>query len=63
MSCRWRSVVADVVVLVAGGSDDPDSGSSTALDVIKLLIGVVFLVMALGQWRRLLGQGIAGLSN
>ena len=44
-------IVSVIVLLVAGGSDDPDSGSSTAVDVIKLLLGVLFLVMALMQWR------------
>jgi threonine/homoserine/homoserine lactone efflux protein len=45
-------VVSVVVVLLASGSDDPDSGTSTAVDVIKLLFGVLFLVMAVGQWRK-----------
>ena len=44
-------IVSVIVLLVAGGSDDPDSGSSTAVDVIKLLIGVLFLVLALKQWQ------------
>jgi hypothetical protein len=35
-------VVSIVVLLVASDSDDADSGSSTAVDVIKLLIGVLF---------------------
>jgi threonine/homoserine/homoserine lactone efflux protein len=46
------SVVSVIVVLVASGSDEPDSGSSTTVDVIKLVIGVLFLLMALGQWRK-----------
>ena len=29
-------IVSVIVLLVAGDSDDPDSGSSTAVDVIKL---------------------------
>ncbi|HTH06708.1 MAG TPA: GAP family protein [Ilumatobacteraceae bacterium] len=45
-------VVSVVVVLVAGGADDPDSGTSTTVDVVKLLIGLLFLVMAFGQWRK-----------
>ena len=44
-------VVSIVVVLLASGADDPDSGSSTTVDVIKLLFGGVFLVMARQQWR------------
>ena len=44
-------IVSVIVLLVAGDSDDPDSGSSTAVDVIKLLIGVLFLLLALKQWQ------------
>ena len=44
-------IVSVIVLLVAGGSDDPDSGSSTAVDVIKLLLGLLFLVMAFKQWQ------------
>ena len=45
-------VVSVIVVLVASGSDDPDSGSSTAVDWIELLFGLAFLVLAFGQWRK-----------
>jgi threonine/homoserine/homoserine lactone efflux protein len=45
-------VVSVVVVLAASGSDDPDSGPSTTVNAIKLLFGLLFLVMALGQWRK-----------
>ena len=51
-------VVSVVVVLVAGGADDSDSGASTAVSVIKLLIGVLFLVMAAGQWRKRPAPGV-----
>lgn len=44
-------VVSVVVLLVASGADDPDSGASTSVDVIKLLLGVLFLFLALKQWR------------
>jgi threonine/homoserine/homoserine lactone efflux protein len=44
-------VVGVVVLLVAGDADDPDSGSSTAVDVIKLLLGGLFLGIAAKQWR------------
>ena len=44
-------IVSIVVVLLAGGADDPDSGPSTTVDVVKLLFGAVFLVMARQQWR------------
>lgn len=46
------AVVAVVIVLAAGGADDPDSGTSTAVDIVTLLLGVLFLVMALRQWRK-----------
>lgn len=46
------AIVSVIVVLVAGGSDDPDSGSSTAVNWIKVAIGALFLVMAFGQWRK-----------
>jgi threonine/homoserine/homoserine lactone efflux protein len=45
-------IVSVVVVLVASGSDDPDSGSSTAVDWVKVVIGALFLLMAFGQWRK-----------
>jgi threonine/homoserine/homoserine lactone efflux protein len=45
-------VVSVIVVLVASGADDTDSGASTAVDWVKVVIGVLFLVMAAGQWRK-----------
>ena len=44
-------VVSTVIVLLAGDSDDSDSGSSTAVDVIKLLFGALFLLLAIKQWK------------
>lgn len=44
-------VVSVVVVLLASGADDPDSGSSTAVNWLKVLIGVAFFAMAAAQWR------------
>ena len=44
-------VVSVIVVLAASGADDADSGPSTAVDVIKLVFGVLFLLLALKQWR------------
>lgn len=44
-------VVAVVVLLLAGGADDADSGTSTAVDWVKLGIGVLFLAWAAQQWR------------
>jgi threonine/homoserine/homoserine lactone efflux protein len=45
-------IVSVVVVLLASGSDEPDSGSSTVVDWIKVVIGALFLLMAFGQWRK-----------
>jgi threonine/homoserine/homoserine lactone efflux protein len=45
-------IVSVVVVLLASGSDDADSGASTTVNVIKLVVGALFLVMALAQWRK-----------
>jgi len=46
------AVVSVVVVLLASGADDPDSGSSTAANWLKVLIGVLFFVLAAAQWRK-----------
>ena len=45
-------IVSTIVVLVASGADDSDSGTSRTVDVIKILIGALFLVMAYRQWRK-----------
>jgi threonine/homoserine/homoserine lactone efflux protein len=44
-------VVSVIVVLLASGADDADSGTSTVVDVIKLVFGALFLLLALKQWR------------
>ena len=44
--------VSVVVLLVASDADDPDSGTSTAVAVAKLVIGLLFLLMAFIQWRK-----------
>jgi threonine/homoserine/homoserine lactone efflux protein len=44
-------VVSTVVVLVTGGADDPDSGTSDAVDVVELLFGLLFLALAWKQWQ------------
>ena len=43
--------VSVIVLLLAGDADDTDSGASTAVNWIKLLIGVLFLLMAIKQWQ------------
>jgi threonine/homoserine/homoserine lactone efflux protein len=45
-------VVVSVIVLnVASGSSDPDSGASTTVDWVLLVLGLLFLVMAAKQWQ------------
>jgi threonine/homoserine/homoserine lactone efflux protein len=44
-------VVSVIVLLVAGGADDTDSGTSAAVDWIVLGLGAVFLLMAFKQWQ------------
>jgi threonine/homoserine/homoserine lactone efflux protein len=43
--------VSVIVLALAGGADKPDSGSSDTVNTVKLLLGVVFLFMALRRWR------------
>lgn len=43
--------VSVIVLVVASGADDPDSGSSTAVNWIKLALGALFFLMAAKQWR------------
>jgi threonine/homoserine/homoserine lactone efflux protein len=45
-------VVSVVVLIVAGGADDPDSGTSDAVDVVKVLFGLLLLAVAWQQWRK-----------
>ena len=44
-------VVSVVVVVLASGADDSDSGTSDVVDVIKILFGVLFLFLAFKQWQ------------
>lgn len=44
-------VVSVVVLVVAGGADDPDSATATGVDWFQVALGALFLVMAAGQWR------------
>ena len=43
--------VSAAIVVLAGGAGDPDSGTSTAVDAVKLAAGALFWVMAAKQWR------------
>ncbi len=45
-------VVSVVVLVVAGGADDADSASATGVSWFQVAVGVLFLVMAAGQWRK-----------
>ena len=45
------TAVSVIVLLLAGPSDDPDSGASTALDWIKIVFGALFLLLAARQWQ------------
>jgi threonine/homoserine/homoserine lactone efflux protein len=45
-------IVSVVVLAAASGASHPDSGASTTLNAIKLGLGVLFLIMAVGQWRK-----------
>ena len=51
-------VVSVIVLLVASDADDASSGSSTAVNWVKVVFGVVFFALALKQWqgRPKLGQ-------
>jgi threonine/homoserine/homoserine lactone efflux protein len=44
-------LVSVIVLLVAGGADDPDSASSDGVNWFQVALGVLFLVMARRQWR------------
>ena len=43
--------VSTIVLLVAGGADDPDSGASDTVDVVELLFGLLLLALAVKSWR------------
>lgn len=43
--------VTTVVLLVASGADDANSGTSTVVDVLQVIIGAAFLVLAAKKWR------------
>jgi threonine/homoserine/homoserine lactone efflux protein len=44
-------IVSTIVLVAASGADDPDSGSSDVVNVIKLAFGVLLLLIAVNQWR------------
>src|SRR5262245_52024275 len=44
--------VSVIVLLLAGPSDDPDSGASTAVAWVKIVLGALFLLLGVQQWRK-----------
>lgn len=50
-------IVSAIVLWAVGGADDSDSGTSTAVDVVKLLFGLLLLAVAVQQWRGRPGGG------
>jgi threonine/homoserine/homoserine lactone efflux protein len=46
------TVVSVVVLIVAGGSDDPNSGAADTSNGLTLGLGLLFLAMAGRQWRK-----------
>lgn len=46
------TAVSVVVLLVAGGSDDPGSTASDTTNWVQVGLGLLFLSMALKQWRK-----------
>jgi len=52
-------VIVSVIVLVAAGGADTSSGTNDAVNWVKTALGVLFLVMAAGQWRKRPKRGAA----
>ena len=44
--------VSVIVLAVAGGADDPDSTAATGVNWFQVAVGILFLAMAAGQWRK-----------
>jgi threonine/homoserine/homoserine lactone efflux protein len=45
------AAVTSIVVVLASGADDPDSGSSTAVDLARIAAGVGLIFLAVKTWR------------
>jgi threonine/homoserine/homoserine lactone efflux protein len=43
--------VSVIVLVVAGGADDPNSTADDSVNVLKLVLGLAFVMMAMRQWR------------
>ena len=46
------AAVIAIVLVVAGGADNPDSATSTSINWIELGLGLLFLAMAAKQWKQ-----------
>lgn len=44
--------VSVIVLLLTSGASDPDSATSTGIHWGQVVIGVLFLILAAGQWRK-----------
>lgn len=45
-------IVSVIVLVVAGGADDPDSATTTGINWFQVAIGALFLAMAAKQWQK-----------
>jgi threonine/homoserine/homoserine lactone efflux protein len=45
-------IVSAIVLVLASGADDADSASATGVNWGQVAIGVLFLIMAVAQWRK-----------
>jgi hypothetical protein len=44
--------VSVIVLALASGADDPNSGTATGVNWLQVIVGILFLVLAAGQWRK-----------
>lgn len=51
------AAVSTIVLLLTGGADDADSATSTGVDWLQLVVGLLFLVMAAKQWQKRPAEG------
>lgn len=53
------TAVSVIVLIVASGSDDPNSGSSDTVYWVKLVLGLLFLLLAAKEWKDRPQRGVA----
>jgi threonine/homoserine/homoserine lactone efflux protein len=51
------SALTAIVMLLTGDSSDPESTTSTVVDVVRLMIGTLLLLLAVREWRHRPGPG------